>query len=253
MTWHYLDGTEQRGPITETDFQALVQSGKITNETYVWREGMGEWQPYGQVRNPATAVPPGAPPPLPAAGQVTCAECGGSFPPDQVIRHGNVNICAACKPVFLQKLKEGVAVQGSLNYAGFGIRFAAKFLDGIIVGIVFYATLFATIGLAGFQPGSPNAVGRMLAGEGLGFVFAMLYYTLFVGKFGATPGKMAAKLRVVNPDGSKVGYGKALGRYFACEWLSGCFTLTIGYLMVLWDDERRALHDRICSTRVIRQ
>jgi len=27
----------------------------------------------------------------------------------------------------------------------------------------------------------------------------------------------------------------------------------IGYLMVAWDPEKRALHDRICDTRVIRQ
>ena len=82
-------------------------------------------------------------------------------------------------------------------------------------------------------------------------VIVVGYYTFLVGKYGATLGKMATKLRVVNPDGSPVGYGKACGRYFA-QILSGMICL-IGYLMVIWDPERRALHDRICATRVIRK
>src|ERR1700677_4522266 len=130
MTWNYLEGCEQRGPITEADFEALVRNGKIGDDTYVGREGMAEWKPYSQVKSPVAG---GVPPALHTAGQAVCAECGGMFPPDQVIQHGNVFICAACKPVFLQKIKEGVVVTGTLNYAGFGIRFAAKFLDGIIV------------------------------------------------------------------------------------------------------------------------
>jgi uncharacterized RDD family membrane protein YckC len=246
MTWNYLEGNEQRGPVTDVDFEALVHSGKISDDTFVWHEGMAEWKPYGQVKGPAT----GTSPPLVAAGQVVCAECGRAFPPDQVIRHGNVFICAACKPVFLQKLKEGVAVHGALNYAGFGVRFGAKFLDGIILGIPLYAITFS---IQGFPPGARPNVTRTLLSNAISILLGLLYYTFFVGKFGATPGKMAAKLRIVNPDGSKVSYAKALGRYFAADYISGCCTLCIGYLMVLWDDEKRALHDRICSTRVIRK
>ncbi len=249
MTWNYLEGNEQRGPVTEADFEALVRSGKIGADTFVWREGMADWQPYGQVRGPAAGEPP---PTMAAAGQVVCAECGRSFPPDQVIRHGNVFICAACKPVFLQKLKEGVTVSGALNYAGFGIRFAAKFLDWIILVVVLIPTSLAIQGI-GVSASPRIIIARMVISNAVTVCLAICYYTFFVGKFGATPGKMAAKLLIVNPDGSKVSYAKALGRYFAAEYISGCFTLCIGYLMVLWDDEKRGLHDRICSTRVIRK
>jgi uncharacterized RDD family membrane protein YckC len=247
MTWNYLEGNEQRGPVTDADFEALVRSGKIGDDTYVWHEGMAEWKPYGQVKGPAAGT---SPPAVAAAGQVVCAECGRTFPPDQVIRHGNVFICAACKPVFLQKLKEGVAVHGLLNYAGFGIRFGAKFLDGIILAVPVYTVVFA---IRASQPSAQPSAARMIISQLIAISFGVSYYTFFVGKFGATPGKMAAKLLIVNPDGSKVSYAKALARYFAAEYISGCFTLCIGYLMVLWDDERRALHDRICSTRVIRK
>ncbi|HET6371045.1 MAG TPA: RDD family protein, partial [Nitrospiria bacterium] len=43
----------------------------------------------------------------------------------------------------------------------------------------------------------------------------------------------------------------ACGRYFA-EILSGII-LCIGYIMAAFDDEKRALHDRICGTRVIKK
>jgi len=68
--------------------------------------------------------------------------------------------------------------------------------------------------------------------------------------FGATLGKMAVKIRVVNPDGTPITWGKAIARYFA-EIVSG-LTLGIGYIMAGFDPERRALHDRIASTRVVR-
>lgn len=247
MTWNYLEGQEQKGPVTDADLEALVRSGKINNDTYVWREGMADWQTYGQVKGAAGGIT--TPPPV-AAGQVVCAECGRGFPPDQVIRHGNVFICAACKPVFLQKLKEGVAVRGTMNYAGFGIRFGAKFLDGIILAVPIYSLVFA---IQGFQPSAPPNVFKTIISQLIGMAIGLSYYTFFVGKYGATPGKMAAKLLIVNADGSKVSYAKALARYFSAEYISGCFTLCIGYLMILWDDERRGLHDRICSTRVIRK
>jgi uncharacterized RDD family membrane protein YckC len=70
-----------------------------------------------------------------------------------------------------------------------------------------------------------------------------------IGKYGATLGKMACKIKVVTPDGGRVTYLRAFGRYFA-KLLSAmiCF---IGYIMAGFDDEKRALHDRICDTRVV--
>ena len=59
-------------------------------------------------------------------------------------------------------------------------------------------------------------------------------------------------LKVVRPDGATVGYMRALGRHFS-EFVSS-LVLAVGYLMVAFDkEERRALHDRMCSTRVVRK
>ena len=39
-----------------------------------------------------------------------CVECGRYFPPDELVRLNNSPICAACKPIYLQKLAEGAAL-----------------------------------------------------------------------------------------------------------------------------------------------
>jgi len=72
---------------------------------------------------------------------------------------------------------------------------------------------------------------------------------VMIGKFGATLGKMACKIQVVTAEGGRVSYLRSLGRYFA-KFLSGLICL-IGYIIAAFDEEKRALHDRICVTRVV--
>ncbi len=243
MNWYYADGTQQQGPVSEADFAQLVQAGKVTDQTMVWREGMADWQPYGNVKA-TTAVEP--------SGSVVCSECGKMFSPDDVIRYGDRAVCAACKPAFTQKLKEGATTDvGTMDYASFWTRFAAKFLDGIIMQVVNFV-LGMVIGLAmAATAKSPEGQAAMLVViYVVSFLLDIAYKAFFIGAFGATPGKMAVKIKVVNPDGSRVSYPKAIGRALA-EYLSAVICL-IGYIMAAFDEEKRSLHDRICSTRVVR-
>jgi uncharacterized RDD family membrane protein YckC len=78
---------------------------------------------------------------------------------------------------------------------------------------------------------------------------SVLYSIFFVGKYGATPGKMVCKIHIVTATGEKVTYGRATGRAFA-ELLSG-LVCNIGYLIAAFDKEKRSLHDHICNTRVV--
>jgi hypothetical protein len=102
MPFHYEQDGNPIGPVTDDAFAALVKAGTITPDTLVWMPGMTEWQPY---RSLQPTPPPVAPPPT---GAVLCAECGQPFPPEEMIAYGNCCVCAACKPVFLQRIKEGV-------------------------------------------------------------------------------------------------------------------------------------------------
>jgi uncharacterized RDD family membrane protein YckC len=257
--WYYIENDQQRGPVMEADLETLRREGKIEAETLVWREGMTSWQPWREVR-PATAqaCPSAAPPQLtsaPAGTSVICSQCGGSFPASEVIRYGNAAVCASCKPVFIQKLKEGANVLGVMEYAPFLTRFAAYFVDGIITGII-GGILGAVIG------GVFGAAGGLASGHRGGFLVLQLvsaavgmavraaYFIYFIGKDGQTPGKKLCKIRVVNADGSPVSYAKATGRFFG--YMLSALILGIGFLMAAWDPEKRALHDRLCDTRVVK-
>jgi len=254
MQWYYADGGKQAGPISEAEFGSLINSGKITPKTLVWHAGMASWVAYEAVSQVpvgttvAAAVQPGSN----TVG--ICRECGNTFPLSDMITYEGATVCASCKPTFFQRLQEGAPLPGMMLYGGFWIRFAAKFIDGIIMGVVnmiiSLVSIFLVVGAAS-SGHAPVGFAIQMAIWAVEMAVNCAYYVFFLGKFGATPGKMACKLRVVRSDGSKITYGKALGRFFG-DMLSS-LTLCIGYLMVVFDDEKRALHDLICDTRVIIQ
>ncbi len=265
MNWHYVNQGQQAGPVSEEELLALVRERKISEETLIWREGMPNWTPFHLAGVPvpsAPSQPPAFQPPAPAPlkpNEAVCGECGRIFPIDETIAHGNLRVCAGCKPVFLQKLAEGAKVNPqALNYAGFEIRFGAKLIDGAIAAFAFVGIMVVLILIVGLstRAGRPGGIATAFAFfMGMFFLFGgpliyLGYEIYFLGKHGATPGKMVCRLKVVSSDGSRIGYTLATARAFA-EWLSR-LTLCIGYLMVLFDTEqRRALHDHMCHTRVV--
>jgi uncharacterized RDD family membrane protein YckC len=261
MKWYYVDQGQQAGPVDDAKLDELFRNAVIQPDTLVWCEGMANWMPYSQARNPAGAAPaPAAPPPAAYAAaasgeapvEAVCSECGRIFPKDNMIRHGEAYVCAGCKPVFMQKLAEGAKLNtGTLNCAGFWIRFAAVFLDGIVLWIVSVAIRLAS-GMNVSQAVGIEAANNLTLHWILTFIqFALgiSYETFMIGKYGATLGKMACKIEVVTADGGKVSYLRAFGRYFA-KLLSYMICL-IGYIMAGFDGQKRALHDHICNTRVV--
>ena len=195
-----------------------------------------------------TAQP--AAPVSPAAATHDCSQCGRAYPEDELLFYEDMWVCAACKPDFVQRLKEGQRVEGQLIYAGFWIRGGAKIVDWIIILTIGFVVTFL-MNLMGGITGGANPTVFILITNLLKILLAALYSTWFIGRYAATPGKMACGLKVVMPDGANVSYARALGRHFA-EWISSMI-LGIGYLMAAFDSEKRALHDRICGTRVVKK
>jgi uncharacterized RDD family membrane protein YckC len=264
MNWFYVDQGQQAGPVDDTQLDQLRATGKIQPDTLIWREGMANWTPYGEARGSAAPASP-ASPGLRIAGatgtgsggsagsaQATCTQCGGVFPVENMIRYGASHICANCKPVFMQKLAEGARIHtGEMRYAGFWIRFVAKFIDGLVLGVPFMAIFMILLGAqlrggAGVEP-DLGLLPVLIQLVFVGIQFA--YQVFFIGRYGATLGKMACKLKVVKEDGGRVTYGRATGRFFG-EMLSGLIC-NIGYIMAAFDGQKRTLHDHICNTRVI--
>lgn len=271
MDWYYAEGQQQRGPVSEAEIEGLVKSGTVGSDTLVWREGMANWQAYGQVKG---AAPTGAAvPAAPVAGVVVCSQCGRAFAQDEVIRYGELWVCAACKPTFFQRLKEGAQLSSGLEYAGFWIRFGAKFIDGLIMGaaVVLPIMIFAfVVGFraaraaqgdfaldpAGALPNAASGGVENLMANVVGLlvqlvlvVVHVVYSTFFLGRYGATPGKMACRLKVVDAEGGRIGYGRAFGR--SCAEILSRLICLIGYIIAAFDEQKRTLHDHICSTRVV--
>jgi len=248
MQWYYAEEGKSVGPMTEEQLKGLAADGTISQDTLVWRNGMAEWLPYNGVMGVEVAAP------ATAQGEGVCCECGVRLALSEMIEYQGSRVCAKCKPAFFQKVAEGVALAGVMDYGGFWIRFAAKFLDGIILWVInVIIGVIAGIVMVAGAAGNANPSGQIALNfilQGVGTVISVAYYVFFVGKFAATPGKMACKLKVVRADGSRVSYGRATGRCFA-EALS-YMILCIGYIMAAFDEEKRTLHDRICDTRVIR-
>lgn len=193
-----------------------------------------------------------------------CSECGRPTAPEELARFGDRLVCPYCKDAYAQKLREGVAPMGAVRFGGFWLRFLAVLIDGIILAIPLGIVQFLVMGAMGLplmrlQPDTPPdevfaALGPMFGMIGLLSLFSMAigctYETFFLVKFGATPGKMALGVKVVRPDGSLLTVGRAIGRYFG-KMLSAMI-LYIGYIMAGFDSQKRALHDMICDTRVVK-
>ena len=102
MEWYYSQEGQQKGPLSQQQFDELTLSGVVSGSTLVWREGLPEWKPY------STISPSSFPPPSVGGDLVVCAECGRGFPKNETVQIEGAHVCAGCKPLFLQKLREGI-------------------------------------------------------------------------------------------------------------------------------------------------
>lgn len=150
-------------------------------------------------------------------------------------------------------------------FGGFWIRFVALFIDGMITGIplgIINGIMQVVIGAgahATSSSGSPAvntaaggaAIGMMLVLFALYIIVPAAYYIYFESKKGGTLGKQVLGLRVVDENGMYISMGGATGRYFA-RFLSACVAY-IGFILAGFDPHKRAMHDKICGTYVIRK
>ena len=69
-TWYYAQGGQQQGPVPAEEVKSKLASGELSAHDLVWRDGMGNWQPAGNVEEFAGVArapdpaPPGGYPPL---------------------------------------------------------------------------------------------------------------------------------------------------------------------------------------------
>ena len=77
-----------------------------------------------------------------------------------------------------------------------------------------------------------------------------LYFVVQIGKWGQTPGKRLAGIRVVGPEGAVPGVRRALMREVVGKFLSSS-VLYVGFIWPVWDSQGQAWHDKIAGTYVV--
>ncbi|MBR6113641.1 MAG: RDD family protein [Oscillospiraceae bacterium] len=137
-----------------------------------------------------------------------------------------------------------------LRAAPFFPRAAAFILDKLIVGLVLLGPRIAM--LARGMGGDALSTAVLFTFSWTDIVLWLLgtaYFAVLTALTGATPGKKAMGLTVVDENGEKPDVLTVLCRETFGRYLSSI--LCIGYILCAVDPERGALHDRICDTRVV--
>ncbi len=150
--------------------------------------------------------------------------------------------------------------------AGFGARFAAYFVDSLILGaITFPLTFYLEMQL--MQPMSDPAVPPnqilgsilwiMAISAILDFAVLIIYFTIQEGgKRNATLGKRLLKIRVADeynrPIGTREAFIRNLGRFTFIP-IFGSIILIIDSILILATDRQQRIGDRIAHTLVIKE
>jgi len=188
-------------------------------------------------------------------GIVRCRRCQRTFCRNCVVALRGQYYCAQCKGQQVRDIQSGTEA-GVLELASIGRRFAALWVDSILLMLVVFPVAFA-LGL-GFAaaPGSPETADTAMGGLMLlitigAAVLVAIYEGLMLGARGQTLGKMAVGIKVVTPEGRDIAGGQAWGRAVVRQVFFSYFAL-INYLPALFTKQKTAIHDLACKTRVVR-
>ena len=136
-------------------------------------------------------------------------------------------------------------------YAGFWKRFAALFIDAIIikvVGSIIGFVIVYVIGMAGTIPHTGHEPVQILSLWD--YSFSVIYFVLMESSAKqATIGKMVLGIKVTDLNGARITPLRALGRQFAMG--VSFVMLCIGFVMAGFTARKQALHDMLAGTLVV--
>jgi len=150
----------------------------------------------------------------------------------------------------------------SNNYASGLRRLAAFIIDGMLVSFI----LGIIISVFGWPfdwsydwrfngtDGSPwwHIHHLHLASNSLQELIFIVYYSIMESsKYQATLGKIVMGIKVVDQYGQRISLPKAILRNLSK--ILSALLLGIGYIMIIFDERKQGLHDKIADTFVVKQ
>ncbi len=146
----------------------------------------------------------------------------------------------------------GAKERPAADYTGLVTRAIGFGIDAVIIDLA-AVIVAAIIALALNLFDVPSKIDTALAALGaiVFLAWSTAYFVTFWSTTGQTPGARIMRFRVLAPDAKRghIGPRRALLRLFAM--ILAAIPLLAGYFMVLFDDRRRGLHDRLARTVVV--
>lgn len=232
-TWWYADNNEKKGPVLESDLLILRRRGEVTDATLVWKEGMEQWEAFGDVLT--LTPPPLNPPDLPVQGTS----------PEPVSVESVAEEPEASKPEveeFSPSAAEAAPTSTpTLKPAKAWHRYFARMIDISLLAIP--VAIPAGMALGYYAPDFGSGVLDGPGGDWVLNIFilpiVLLVEALILVAFGTTPGKKLLKITVTNLNGGRLTFGGAARRK-ARMFFSGLgigFPL-IGLFTMVWQKSR---------------
>ena len=196
---------------------------------------------------PGAEAPPGKfLPPTPAA---TAGNGAGS---EDVIAHEVAAARAQAAAAARVHVWTGTEERAVPDYTGLVTRAIGFGIDAVIIDLA-AIVVAAIVALALSLLQIPSRIDTALAAIGaVAFiVWAAAYFVTFWSTTGQTPGARVMRFRVLAPGRPRghIGPRRALVRLVGM--VLAAIPLLAGYFMVLFDDRRRGLHDRLARTVVV--
>lgn len=150
------------------------------------------------------------------------------------------------------RVHAGTAEPAAADYTGLVTRAIGFGIDAVIIDLAAILVV-AIVALALTLFKVPSRIDTALAAlaAAVFIVWAAAYFVAFWSTTGQTPGARIMRFRVLAP-GAKRGHlspRRALLRVLAM--ILAAIPLLAGFFMVLFDDRRRGLHDRLARTVVV--
>ena len=200
--------------------------------------GTGAETPHGDYLPPVPSAPvPSAPAPIGVVGEDVAAH---------ELAAARAQAAAAARV----QVRIGTDDRTAADYTGLVTRAIAFAIDALIIDLA-AITVVAIVALALSLFEVPSVVATALAAIGavVFLVWTAAYFVTFWSTTGQTPGARVMRFRVLTPDAGHIGPKRALVRLVGM--VLAAIPLLAGYFMVLFDDRRRGLHDRLARTVVV--
>ncbi len=218
MDWYYIDsskpeGKRRNGPWSPRQMLLFADQGAFIPETLVWRDGFESWKPWGTVE----------------------PELKTEFQTETI------------KQVIEEKILPNITISKA-SYAGFGVRLCAFFIDLIVLQLIFALLTPIHSQLIVIPEVTQQTTLEDLM-PAMSFIFCLMFFynSFFLKNFSGTLGKIILGLAVVRHDGKAITWSCAFLRSFLSSSFFG-----IGCLLAAFDIEKRALHDFMADTRVLK-